>query len=367
MQQVVVREQWQEELVKSVRTIDDLLVYVPGADREVLRKVMGTMRMAITPHTVKLIDWTDARDPLLLMAVPAADELLVRDGEEVDPLGDTVQERVPFLTHRYPNRVLVYPTFTCSHYCRFCFRRFRTGVATVPPAPKDMETIREYLVAHPEVDEVILSGGDPLTLTDAMLERWLVLIRSVSSVVRIRIHTRVPVNLPSRITNELLEMLVKYQDAKRPVILVTHFNHVREIAEENVTAIARMVDHGIVVRNQSVLLRGVNDSVEVLEELCAGLTNIRVQPYYIHQLDLAKGTNHFRVPLVEAMDLMARLQGRVSGVALPRLMVSLPNGKGKVQAMQTCFEMVAEGKYRVKTWEGEVVEYCEPNERVTGN
>jgi lysine 2,3-aminomutase len=230
-----------------------------------------------------------------------------------------------------------------------------------------METIREYLVAHPEVDEVILSGGDPLTLTDAMLERWLVLIRSVSSVVRIRIHTRVPVNLPSRITNELVEMLAKYQDAKRPVIVVTHFNHVREIAEENVTAIARMVDHGIVVRNQSVLLRGVNDSVEVLEELCAGLTNIRVQPYYIHQLDLAKGTNHFRVPLVEAMDLMARLQGRVSGVALPRLMVSLPNGKGKVQAMQTCFEMVAEGKYRVKTWEGEVVEYCEPNERVTGN
>jgi lysine 2,3-aminomutase len=193
-----------------------------------------------------------------------------------------------------------------------------------------MDRIIDYLHEHPEVEEVILTGGDPLTLLDWQIEDWLRRLREVSSVRRIRFHTRVPVNLPSRITENLVTILRRYMDATHPIFIVTHFNHPKEIAPENIVAIAKLVDAGIVVRNQGPLLKGVNDNPAILEELFKRLVDIRVVPYYLHQLDLAQGTNHFRVPIEEGIAIMRSLQGKVTGIALPRYMLDLPGGKGKV-------------------------------------
>ncbi|MEI6511467.1 MAG: KamA family radical SAM protein [Candidatus Uhrbacteria bacterium] len=323
-------ELWQQELQQCVRTLDQLEHFVATGDRDEMNRVLANMRLSITPHTLKLIDFSNMADPLLLMAVPQAKELSITPEEMSDPIGDETKSPVPFLTHRYPDRVLIYATFSCSHYCRFCFRREKTGAATPGPSTHDMDVIEQYLVAHPEVDEVILTGGDPLTLLDAQIEDWLVRLRRVPTINRIRFHTRVPVNLPSRITDNLIEIFRRHQDATHPIYVVTHFNHAREIAKENVEAIAKFVNAGVVVRNQSVLLRGINDDTATLTTLFKTLTNVRVVPYYLHQLDLARGTNHFRVPIAQGIDLMRRLQGTVTGIALPRYMLDLPGGKGKV-------------------------------------
>lgn len=323
-------EQWQIDLQNSIRTIERLEKHIPVENRGNMEKILANMRLSITPHTLKLIDFANPKDPLLLMSIPDERELNFSPEELADPIGDEAKSPVPFLTHRYPDRVLVYPTFSCAGYCRFCFRRHKTGRATPSPTATDIERIFKYLTEHPEIEEVILSGGDPLTLTDAQIEEWLTRLRETPTIRRIRIHTRVPVNLPSRITDSLVNILVRHMDNRHPIYIVTHFNHPKEIAEENVQAIEKLVNKGIVVRNQSVLLKGVNDSAEILKELFKQLTDIRVIPYYLHQLDRARGTSHFRVPIEQGIGLMRKLQGKVTGIALPRYMLDRPGGMGKI-------------------------------------
>ncbi len=354
-------EQWQQELAQCVRTVEQLETYLPVVNRAAMKEVLRNMRLSITPHTLKLIDFNDLNDPILLMTVPQEAELRVTPEELVDPIGDEAKSPIPFLTHRYPDRVLVYASFSCSAYCRFCFRRFKTGQATPGPTAHDLDRICAYLQAHPEVDEVILTGGDPLTLVDAQLEQLFQKLRAVPSIKRIRIHTRVPVNLPSRITPNLIELLKRFQDVTHPVFVVTHFNHPRELAAENLKAIALLVDAGIVVRNQSVLLRGVNDSVAVLEQLFKQLTNCRVVPYYLHQLDLAKGTGHFRVPIEQGVELMRALQGTVTGIALPTYILDIPGGQGKVPLQHTYLKKQDAHSYRVENFKREIFVYSEPN------
>lgn len=353
-------ELWQEELKNSVRTLEELERFAPGANREALRGVVANMRLAITPHSLALIDFTRQDDPLLRIAVPHEDEIAILPEELRDPIGDEAKSPVPFLTHRYPDRVLVYATFFCSTYCRFCFRRFKTGSATPGPGRDDRARIAEYLRAYPEVEEAILTGGDPLTLGDAQIEEWLAELRAIPSVRRIRIHTRVPVNLPSRITENLLEIFKKYMDATHPIFVVTHFNHPREIAPENIRTIAALVDAGIVVRNQSVLLRGVNDDAAILETLFKKLADIRVVPYYLHQLDLARGTNHFRVPIERGIEIMKQLQGKVTGIALPKYMLDIPGGKGKIPLAQEYARREDDGSWTLESPFGEQASYREP-------
>ncbi|MBP9762532.1 KamA family radical SAM protein [Patescibacteria group bacterium] len=353
-------ELWQQELTQCVRTIDQLERYLPIANREALKQVIKNMRLAITPHTLKLIDFTDPMDPIFLMTVPQEAELRITPEELVDPIGDESKSPVPFLTHRYPDRVLVYASFSCSAYCRFCFRRFKTGQATPGPSESDVDRICLYLQSHPEVDEVILTGGDPLTLMDGQLELLLKKLRAVPSIIRIRIHTRVPVNLPVRITPELVKLFRRYMDELHPIFVVTHFNHPRELAKENIQALARLIDAGIVVRNQSVLLRGVNDSVKVLRALFKSLTNIRVLPYYLHQLDLARGTGHFRVPLEQGIELMRELQGSITGIALPKYMLDIPGGKGKTPLQHQYLTKSGMQAYQVENYLGEIFSYSEP-------
>lgn len=353
-------ELWQTELQQCIRTLDQLEVHFPIEHRDRMVEVLANMRLSITPHTLKQIDFTNPNDPILLMTVPQEKELRVSPEELRDPIGDEAKSPVPFLTHRYPDRVLVYATFFCSAYCRFCFRRFKTGQANPGPSEEDRECIRKYLMEHPKVEEVILTGGDPLTLLDSQLETWFALIRSVPTIRRIRIHTRVPVNLPSRITSNFIALVRKYMDATHPINIVTHFNHPNEIAAENIVAIAKLVDAGIIVRNQSVLLRGVNDNPQILEKLFKMLVDIRVVPYYLHQLDLAKGTNHFRVPLKKGIALMRTLQGNVTGIALPRYVLDLPGGKGKVPIGYSYYQKQKD-HWDIESPFGELVEYVEPD------
>jgi lysine 2,3-aminomutase len=354
-------ETWKRELQQCIRTLDQLEAFVPLENREKMRGVLKNMRISITPHTARLIDFTNPNDPLFLMSVPQERELSIAPEELVDPIGDDVKSPIPFLTHRYRDRVLIYATFSCSHYCRFCFRRFKTGQANPGPATPDMDRICAYLVSHPEIDEVILTGGDPLTLLDAQIEEWLQRLREIPTIMRIRFHSRVPVNLPSRITSSLISILTKYQDNTHPIYIVTHFNHPREIAPENIEAIAKLVHTGVVIRNQSVLLRGVNDDTETLTQLFKTLTNIRVVPYYLHQLDFARGTNHFRVPIEKGIELMRELQGDVTGIALPRYMLDLPDGNGKVPLTATYLTKQATGEWLAKTPFGKHVTYREPS------
>lgn len=326
-----------------------------------MRAVLANMRLSITPHTASLIRFDDPNDPMFLMSVPQERELNVTPEELVDPIGDEAKSPVPFLTHRYADRVLIYATFSCSHYCRFCFRRFKTGQANPGPSPADTDRIVAYLSAHPEVDEVILTGGDPLTLLDGQIDSWLGRLRAIPSIRRIRFHTRVPVNLPSRVTHDLVATMRRHQDATHPIFVITHFNHPREIADENVTAVARLVDAGIAVRNQSVLLRGVNDDVETLAVLFKRLADIRVIPYYLHQLDLARGTGHFRVPIEKGIELMRELQGQTTGIALPRYMLDLPGGHGKVPVGHPYLRRQPDGSYLATSPAGDIIPYREPD------
>lgn len=353
-------ELWQQELRDTIRSLEALTAVIPDLDLEQLRLVLQDMRLAITPHSAKLIDFTNPEDPLLKISVPHTKELVVTPEELVDPIGDEAKSPIPFLTHRYPDRVLIYATFFCALSCRFCFRRFKTGQATPGPTATDLDRIVDYLVHHPEVDEVILTGGDPLTLVDTQLEELFRRFRNIPSIARIRIHSRVPVNLPSRLTPALVRLFQTYQDASHPLYLVTHFNHPREIAPENIEAIARLIDAGIVVRNQHVLLRGVNDSVETLTALYKQLTNIRVVNYYLHQLDLARGTNHFRVPLEEGLELMRKLQGNLSGITLPKYMLDLPGGKGKIPLQPEYLKKTGPQSFEARPFTGETVPYHEP-------
>jgi lysine 2,3-aminomutase len=353
-------ESWQAELASSVRDLDGLARMVPGLDVEALRPVLAKMRLSITPHSASLVDWQDPADPLRKMALPAAAELSVASEERRDPIGDDARSPLPFLTHRYPDRVLVHATYACSQYCRFCFRREKTGVATAGPGPADMARVVEYLAAHPEVEEAIVTGGDPLVLTDEALDALLGALRGVPSLRRLRIHTRVLVNLPSRVTPGLVATLRKHQSPGRPVYVVTHFNHPRELAPANVAALAALADAGIVVRNQSVLLAGVNDNAMTLDALLRGLADHRVVPYYLHQLDLAPGTSHFRVPIRRGIALMRELQGRLTGIALPRYMLDVPGGKGKVPLSHQYLATQPDGTYAVECITGETTHYAEP-------
>lgn len=355
-------ELWQEELRQTIRSIDQLQEFLtlPAHQLEPLKQVVKNMRLAITPHTRKLIDFAHPSDPIFLMTVPQARELRMTPEELEDPIGDESKSPIPFLTHRYPDRALVYATFSCSAYCRFCFRRFKTGQATPGPTTRDVERICQYLSHHPEIEEVIFTGGDPLTLMDAQLRQLFTQIGSVPSIQRLRIHTRVPVNLPSRITPALIELLRSFIGFDKPVFIVTHFNHPNELAMENKHALARLIDAGIVVRNQSVLLRGVNDSVPILRQLFTQLTNVRVVPYYLHQLDLARGTGHFRVPLEKGIELMRQLQGTLTGIALPKYMLDIPNGKGKIPLQYEYMKKAGERTYQVENYRGEIFPYFEP-------
>ncbi len=320
-----------------------------------LTGVVENFNMRITPHVQSLIKVPDVSNPIYVQYVPSKLELNKTQGELVDPIGDAIHEKVKGVTHRYPDRVLLKPTHTCHVYCRFCFRREKVGKADEALDSAEIKAALDYIRSHPEIWEVILSGGDPLVLSDRRLAKLMDELSKIQHVLVIRIHTRSPVADPSRIGDGLLAAL----KVRTAVYVVVHVNHVNEISDDVKLAFAKLTDAGIPLLSQSVLLKGVNNSVETLSTLMRELVALRVKPYYLHHLDKAKGTEHFRCSIVEGQRLMQGLRGRLSGLCLPTYMLDIPGGFGKVPIGPTYLQSDNGSTYHVTDFRGEVHGYLD--------
>lgn len=295
-----------------------------------------------------LIDWENVSDPLRLMVVPRKVEENIQPHELADPIGDTAHEEVAGLIHRYPDRCLLLLTSHCRVHCRFCFRREVVGKVR----PINFEAIKNYLKSHTEIKEVIFSGGDPGTFPPAFLDNIRRQLSSISHIERWRFHTRVPAVDPEYITDEWLSVAEKFEGKK---IVVIHINHPRELSPAVQQLITKMFERNFLVLSQSVLLKGVNADSETLKELFSQLVQVGVKPYYLHHLDLAKGTSHFRLSIAEGKNIFTQLRGNLSSVCMPEYVLDLPGGFGKVPVMW--LEKIDESHYKAKTFEGKEVVY----------
>ena len=313
----------------TLRTPADLVAhgFVPAADMSDLEKVAARYAVAVTPEIAALIDPDDPGDPIARQFIPNALELVTQGSENADPIGDHVHSPVAGIVHRYPDRVLFKLVHVCAVYCRFCFRREMVGPGKASALPQvAYDGAIDYIRAHPEVWEVILTGGDPLMLSPRRLAEVMADLAAIDHVRIIRIHTRVPVADPARITPEMISAL-KVAGATTWVAL--HANHVRELTGNARAACGAIVDAGIPMVSQSVLLRGVNDDAATLEALMRGFVECRIKPYYLHHGDLAPGTSHLRTTLERGQELMRALRGRVSGLCQPDYVIDIPGGHGK--------------------------------------
>ena len=290
-----------------------------------LKSVASRYAVAITPAVVDLIDSADPRDPIALQFVPDERELETHAEESADPIGDAAHSPVPGLVHRYPDRVLLKVVNACAVYCRFCFRREMVGPGRGALTGKSLAAALDYIAQAPKIWEVILTGGDPLVLPPRRLKDLMTRLAAIDHVKVIRLHTRIPVVAPERVTPALLRAL----RTGKATYIVLHANHPRELTEEARAACARVVDAGIPMLSQSVLLRGVNDDVETLGALMRALVECRIKPYYLHHADLAPGTAHLRTSIVEGQVLMRALRGRYSGLCQPQYVLDIPGGHGK--------------------------------------
>lgn len=299
---------------------------LPETQQPALRAAEAAFSIRLTPQVLSTIKAANHTDPVYAQYMPRSDELLPADDDVADPIGDAEHEKVKGLVHRYPDRVLLKPVLICQVYCRFCFRREKIAKEDSSLSTAQLEAAYQYIDAHPKIFEVILTGGDPLVLSDRRLADIMQRLSSIAHVQVLRIHTRVPVVDPARIT----PALVKTLRAHKPVSMVVHANHAQELDENVAAAFARLVDGGVPLFSQSVLLKGVNNSVAALDTLFRRLISLRVKPYYLHHPDKTAGTSHFRLSLKEGQALMAALRGKLSGLALPTYVLDIPGGYGKV-------------------------------------
>ncbi|MCU0660858.1 MAG: KamA family radical SAM protein [Myxococcota bacterium] len=351
-------QDWQWQMRNRIRTLADLRQFHPGLDfEEGVSRAMERFPMAITPYYASLIRHWDERDPIYRMAMPDAGELIDPFFLQDDPLEEDHDMAVPGLIHRYPDRALLVSTTTCAMYCRHCTRKRVAGHRESTLSHNRLKAAVAYLEAHPEIHDVIISGGDPLTMPTPALERILKELRSVRSIDIVRIGTRTPVTMPMRITDELVEMLRRYH----PLWINTHFNHPTELTTAARAACAKLADAGIPLGNQSVLLCGVNDDPRIVEQLCRELTRNRVRPYYLFQCDLVRGVEHLRTPLSRGIEIMEYLRGRLSGLAIPTFIVDAPHGGGKVPVLPNYVVSTSPTHTVLRNFEGMLVSYPEPN------
>lgn len=350
---------WRWQVRNAVTDLDALERALPltSPERLGVQRALGDgFPMSITPYYLGLIDRDDPNCPIRLQCVPQIAEAVQVQGDLRDPLGEEAHQVAPHLIQRYPDRVLLLATDRCAVYCRFCTRSRMVGAGGGARPLEHLEPALDYIRSHPEVREVIVSGGDPLVMVDARIEALLEALAAIEHVGNLRIATRAPVTLPQRITPELCRTLRRHP----AVWVMTHFNHVNELSAEARAACARLADGGLPVMNQTVLLRGVNDSAPALENLFRGLVQNRVRPYYLLQTDPVRGTSHLRTPLARGIELMASLQGRLSGIALPRLIVDSPGGRGKVPVGPDYIVTRDGGLTTLRTFRGELVQYQDP-------
>lgn len=351
---------WHWQVKNRIETVDELKKYIKltAEEEEGIRESLKTLRMAITPYYLTLIDPENPHCPIRKQAIPTVEELKRSPADLEDPLHEDSDSPVPGLTHRYPDRVLFLITDMCSMYCRHCTRRRFAGQHDCATPEKQIDDCIDYIARTPQVRDVLLSGGDALLVSDEKLEYIISRLRAIPHVEIIRIGSRTPVVLPQRITPELVNMLKKYH----PIWLNTHFNHPNEVTPESKQACARLADAGIPLGNQSVLLRGVNDCTHIMKKLVHELVKMRVRPYYIYICDLSLGIGHFRTPVSKGIEIIENLRGHTSGYAVPTFVVDAPGGGGKIPVMPNYVISQAPNRVVLRNYEGVITTYTEPTD-----
>ncbi|MBN2401056.1 MAG: KamA family radical SAM protein [Spirochaetes bacterium] len=326
------REQWNDwrwQLQNRIRKTDELslIIRLSENEKEALEHSNGMLPLSITPYYASLIDRDDASHPLRRCVIPVSTELIRTEGESDDPLHEEGDSPVPGLVHRYPDRVLFLATDFCSTYCRYCTRSRMVGRSCSNiMSTKRWEMALGYIESHTEVRDVLISGGDPLTLSDESLEWLLSSLRSIQHVEIVRIGTKVPVVLPQRITSNLVNMLKKYH----PLWMNIHFTHPDEITPETENALNKLANAGIPLGSQTVLLKGINDNLDTMKKLYHKLLMARVRPYYLYQCDPISGSSHFRTPVEKGLEIIKGLRGHTTGFAVPNYVIDAPGGGGKI-------------------------------------
>jgi lysine 2,3-aminomutase len=351
---------WRWQLRHSVRSLAQLERHIPLTEdeRRGCAETSGIFRLGISPYYLSLIDPDHPYCPVRMQAIPVQAEARTHPGELRDPLGEDRHRPVRAIVHKYPDRVLLLALDHCSVYCRHCTRRRITSGEEGGISREELQLAIAYLRGHPEVRDVLVSGGDPLLLSTERLLELLEQIRSVPHVEIVRIGTRIPVCLPMRVDDELARALRAFA----PLFVVTHFNHAKEITPEAREACARLVDHGIPVENQAVLMRRVNSSARAIKDLMQKCLTMRVRPYYLHQMDVAEGLEHLRTPLSRGVEILRELRGWTSGLAVPHLAVDLPGGGGKVTLQPDYVLEKRAGETVFRNYRGERFSYPEPGE-----
>lgn len=350
---------WQvRHTVRDINTFQQLLgIKFPTDELELLKKTIEKFPLSITPYYLSLIDVNDYRnDPIFRQAFPSPSELIVENYELADPLAEDKDSPCPCITHRYPDRVLFLVSNTCAMYCRHCTRKRKVGdVDSIPGRDEILQAI-EYIRSHPEIRDVLLSGGDPFMLSDDYLDWILTGLCAIPHVEVIRIGTRVPVVLPFRVTDDLVAVLKKHN----PVWINMQFNHPKEMTESARAAVSKLADAGLPLGNQSVLLAGINDCPRIMKELVHQLVRNRIRPYYLYQCDLSEGISHFRTPVSKGIEIMENLIGHTSGFAIPRYVVDAPGGGGKIPVLPNYLLTWSVHKVVLRNYEGMICTYQEP-------
>ena len=353
---------WKWQFRNRITRVEQLAQFIPLSAEEQTQLRLVTMRypLSVTPYYLSLINPDDPDDPIRKQAIPSPMEMTMGSMGLEDPLDEKKDTVVPGLVHRYPDRVLLVFTDICPMFCRHCTRKREWRNGGWVRSPAEVDAMLDYIGQHKAVRDVIISGGDPLTLSTRLLENIISRLRNIKHVEIIRIGTRFPVVLPQRIDNELCSMLAKYG----PIWLNTHFNHVREITPEAAEACDRLLRSGVPVNNQSVLLRGINDSVEAQTGLCHGLLKIKVRPYYLFQCDEVQGTEHLRTPVETGMKIIEGMRGHTSGLAIPTFVIDLPQSGGKVPLQPNYVLAQTEGELVLRNYEERVFHYRNPAKMV---
>jgi lysine 2,3-aminomutase len=351
---------WRWQLRNMLREARDFeeVVELSAQEKEGLAQTQALFRVGATPYYASLMHPTRSDCPIRRQALPSPKELNIREQELADPLGEETHAPVPCVFHKYPDRCLLYVVDRCAIYCRHCNRRRKVG-GDAPPAKSELDEALDYIASEKRIRDVLISGGDPLLLSTQRLEGVLSRLRAIQHVEIIRIGTRVPVVLPMRIDSDLAKMLRRYQ----PLYINTHFNHPIELTADARRACELLVDHGIPMGNQAVLLRGINSSVRCLRELMRGLLRMRVKPYYLFQGDTVLGTDHLRTSVESAIELYDGLRGWMSGMAIPHLVLDAPRGGGKIPIGPQYLQSIDKKVARLRNYRGESIEYPQPVEQ----
>ncbi len=342
---------WKWQIQNRIKDLSSLQKMIDLSEEEIaiFQKADAFFDFAVTPYYISLVDKTNPNCPIRRQIIPSAGELLKQPYEVEDPLAEESHMPIKGVTHRYPDRALWYLSHMCAVFCRFCTRKRKVGESTSTPRNEDWEKALDYFRTHTEIKEVILSGGDPLSLSDNQLDYLLGTLKKISHINQIRIHTRYPVTLPYRITDDLMDIFRSHF----PLFLVTHFNHASELTTDAETAIHKLIQKGnVMVLNQSVLLKGINDTVDALRDLNYKLVHTGIKPYYLHQCDDVFGSSHFKVEIPVGQNLLKSLRGYMSGITLPTYVVDLTGGGGKVPLPTDYLEKEDAESYTFRNYRG---------------